>query len=149
MTTSRMTIRRMSMGLAFFASFSLFACSLPKIHPNVTILPPYDTNRQVIESVNRHCEAWEADFHRKTDPIEIEVMTGTFQCGLVDSIGCTDGRRIKVTAHYSSAQYGLPALYHELCHRNRVSEAFWNDNTHQDDRWEMWTQRGYDLAGVE
>jgi hypothetical protein len=90
--------------------------------------------------------AWENDFHRSIDPIEIEVIEGVFISGGIEVIGGTQGSHIRLTRTFSSKTSGLPALYHELCHRESVSAKYGTDFDHEDPRWPDWTRRSLNLG---
>jgi len=148
-----------------FMILAIQGCQTPTsqndlIHPNlITVIPTSAVKeRDVVDSINRHIEAWEDDFRQPIDPITIIVVEHDFKSGEVQSaIGETFGDQITVTRTWDeSRENGLPALYHELCHRCHASDTIYTvwggaqgygeDEHHQDSRWTAWTDRSLKLG---
>lgn len=99
---------------------------------------------EVVEAVERHASAWQADFHKQLPATKIVVLDKeTFTCSGVSSIGCTSGSTITVVR---GSHNDLVALYHEFCHRGASSRLHGTDGNHLDPAWQSWTERSVEIA---
>jgi hypothetical protein len=133
----------------------LFAgCSSPSaITKHVLHFDDRATNKdraEQFEAAQMLIEEWQAYFDRQSGPLDIYVTMSKYtkKCGSIETaIGCYRpySNRTDVVAGRKNS---LPALFHELCHRNETSKKYGIDVHHKDILWKRWNLIGHTFSDI-
>lgn len=144
--------------LAFILTLTLSACSAhAELRSDIPVELPYGLTAleksQVMQALKTHVDVWQGVFFEKTKGFKLVVHRGQYLKVLGPSHTRLLGvyfpveNEIHVAMGEGPHLNSVRAFFHELCHRNAVSD-FGYDPLHEDKRWREWNDDSYQLGAL-